>query len=80
MKDVSGTGNFLNSRFVLELKSLVTKNEKLKAKVVTQGHPDWNKSYVIHDSTTLKHSSLQVILPYAAVTGFALWTQDVDQA
>lgn len=39
-----------------------------------------DKHCIFHNHVTLKQSSLRLILSFAALTGFTIWTQDVDQA
>lgn len=41
-------------------------------------HPE--NFLVFHNSTTLKHVLLRLILSFVAITGYALWTQEIGQA
>lgn len=54
--------------------------ERLKARFVLGGHRDREKKSLIHNSTTLKHQSVRLILALASVFGFDLWSSDVNQA
>jgi hypothetical protein len=54
--------------------------ERLEARFVLGGHRDWEKTSLIHNSTTLKHQSVRLILAFAFVFGFDLWYSGVNQA
>lgn len=62
--DVSDNGNILDSGFVSKLKNVGTKDERPKARLVSQSNRDVNKPYLIHDSITIKYSSLGIIRQY----------------
>lgn len=62
------------------LKNVGTPDEKEKSRFISQGHKDKDKPYMVHDSVTLRASSVLLILSVAAVKGFRVFLQDVNQA
>lgn len=70
----------LGGRFVLTLKNVGTPEEKAKARYIAQGYCDGDKSYVVHDISTIRASSIRLILSVSAVMGFRLFSHDVTQA
>jgi hypothetical protein len=72
--------NVLPARFVLAIKNGGTDQEILKARFVLGGHKDRDKMNLVHNATTLKQSSVRLLLALSAVLGFELWTMDVRQA
>lgn len=72
--------NILSSRFVLTLENVGIQNEQHKESLVAQGHTDKEKPIIVHDSTTLKYWSLRIILSFAGITQYTLWSQDINQA
>lgn len=68
----------LSSRFVLTLQNVVSPDEKAKAMLVPQGHKDAEKPLILHDGSTLKHSSVRLILRHAGIAGSQLLTQDIN--
>lgn len=71
--------SLLSSRSVLPLKNVGANDEKYKARLVAEVHTDTEKPDIIHDITTLKHSSLRIIVCLAGITGYKLRTQDINQ-
>lgn len=78
--EVPADSNVLGGRFVLAVKNIGTKDEKAKARYIAQGHKDKDKPYMVHDTSTLRASSVRVILSVAAVKGFRIFSHDVNQA
>lgn len=70
----------LGGRFVLALKNAGTENEKPKARFVAQGFADKEKDYLIHNVTSLRQSSVRVILSFGVNMGYRVYTHDVTQA
>ena len=81
-EDMEKEGHNLNvilSRFVLTIKE----NDgitKYKARFVLGGHKDRDKNRIVHNSTTLRHSSVRVWMALATIMGFDIWSSDVTQA
>lgn len=78
--DVPAGANVLGGRFVLALKNCGTLEEKPKARYIAQGHRDKDKPYMVHDTATLRSSSVRLLLSIAAVKGFRVFSHDVNQA
>ena len=79
-EEVPPGANILGGRFVLAIKEKGTEDEKYKAHFVVQGHTDTEKNILVHNTTTLKQSSVRMLVAIAAIFGFKLWSQDVSQA
>ena len=79
-EEVPDNANILGGRFVFAIKEKGTAKEKLKAQFVVQGHTDAEKNLLIHNTTTLRQSSVRLLIAIAAICGFRLWSQDVTQA
>lgn len=52
---------------------------KPQGTVVAQGPLDREKPLTIHTKMTSQRSSLRIILSFASITVYELWTQDVHQ-
>jgi hypothetical protein len=78
-EDVGPHPNIIPSRFVLGIKH-ESGTERLKARFVLGGHPGSDKKSLIHNSATLRHKSVRLILALASVFGFDLWYSDVNQS
>jgi hypothetical protein len=72
--------NVIPARFFLAIKNTGTDKEALKARFVLGDHRDRGKRSLLHNETTLKQSSVRLLLALRAVLGFDLWTMDVRQA
>lgn len=77
---VPTNANILGGRFVLTLKNFSTPNEKAEARFVAHGYCDQVKNEIIHDSSTIRPSSIRIILSTAANLSFNLFSHDVMQA
>lgn len=67
-------------RFVLTLKEFGTHNETPKARYVAQGHMDKEKEFLVHNTTILRQRSIRIIVSFAAVKGYRIFSHDVQQA
>lgn len=72
--------NVLSGRFVLSIKKIGSTNEKKKARYIAQGYSNKEKPYIVHDTATLRSSSIRFILSVAAIKVFRLFSHDVNQA
>lgn len=79
-EDVPPGANVLGGRFVLAIKNADTSDEVYKARFVVQGHTVIEKNLLVHNSTNLRQGSVRVLVAFAAIFGFRLWSQDVSQA
>lgn len=61
------------------MKNLGVDHEKAKASYVAQGHKDKEKSRLVHNRTTLRQSSIRMIVSVAAVKRFSIFGHDVNQ-
>ena len=80
MREDDHAFNIIPSRFVFTIKRNEDGKEILKARFVLGGHRDREKNFQVHNSTTLKSSSIRLLIALAAIFGFAVWTIDVNQA
>ena len=72
--------NITPTRFVLGIKHGDNGSELLKARFILGGHRDRENPFLIHNSTTLPHHSVRILVALAAIFGFNLWSSDVNQA
>jgi hypothetical protein len=72
--------NILPSRFVLAIKHEDDGNERLKARLVVGGHRDVDKESMLHDTATVRHVYIRLLVALATLFGYPVWTIDVDQA
>lgn len=72
--------NVMGGRFVLSTKNPGRKEELYKAPFIVKGHTDIEKHLLVHNSTTLKHHSIRILVELASIFGFEVWLQDVSQA
>lgn len=78
--EIEDNPNIVPSRFVLAIKRKDTGEEVYKARFVLGGHKDRDKRSVVHSATTLKQSSIMLLLELATILGFKLWSTDINQA
>ena len=81
-KDLPKDANILGGRFVLTLKEFGSHNETPKVWCVAQGHfdKDKDKECLVHNTTNLRKRSIRVILSFATVKGYRVFSHDVKQA
>ena len=79
-EDVPSDAKILGGRFVLSMKNKNTKEKVAKARFVVQSHLDKDKNQFLHTGTNLRHHSVRLLTPLAAVFGFRRWSKDVTQA
>ena len=79
-RDLAKDANILGGRFVLTLKDFGTHNEKPKARYVVQSHKDKDKEFLVHNATNLRQRSIRIIVSFAAVKGYRIFSHDVRQA
>ena len=72
--------NILGGRFVCTIKNKGSDKEKAKARYVAQGHRDKEKPYIVHNITTLRQSSVKIVVSTSAVMNFRIFSHDVTQA
>lgn len=78
--DIPKNANILGGLFILSLKNCNTPGEKAKVRYVEQGFNDRDKPYMVHDVSTLRMSSIRIVLSTSAVVGLRLLWHDVTQA
>lgn len=78
--DVPGDSNVLGGIFILTLRNHGTPSEKSKVRYVSQGYNHVAKPFIVHDTTTLRASSIILILTGAAVLWFRIFSHYVTQA
>lgn len=74
------TQNVLGGSFIYCLKDVGTPVEMAQVTYVAHGFGDRGKAHMAHDATSLRASSIRVILFVAAILGFRLFSHDVAQA
>jgi Reverse transcriptase (RNA-dependent DNA polymerase) len=78
--------NIVPGRFVLAINTADgsasgnSGSEILKARFVLGGHRDRDRFKLVHNSTTLKQSSIRIITALASILGFRMWSTDIKQA
>lgn len=71
--------NIIPTRFVLALKHKNGGSVVYKARFFVAGHRDRHSGKVVHNATTLKQSSLRLLIVLASILGFDMYSIDVDQ-
>jgi len=79
-EDVAAKANILGARFVNAIKEPNTDADTYEARYVAQGCGDKDKPFIVHNLSTLRQSSTQVIVSTSAVLGWRLFSHDVNQA
>ena len=79
-EEVPKGSNIINGRFVMAIKDTETNKPYFKARFVAQGHRDKEKSVLVHNSKTVRQSSIRILLALAALFGFRIWSLDVNNA
>jgi len=74
-RDVEYEPNIIPSRFVLAIKKADDGTEAYKARFVLGGHRDKENRSLVHNATTLKQSSIRLLVALATTFGF-----DINQA
>jgi hypothetical protein len=78
--------NIVPGRFVLAIKTADgsasgnSGSEILKVRFVLGGHRDRDKFKLVHNSTTLKQSSIRIITALASILVFLVWSTYIKQA
>ena len=72
--------NIIGGRFMLTINEFGTHNDTPKARHVAQGHKDREKEFLVPNTTNLRQRSIKVIVLFAAVKGFRIFSHDVKQA
>lgn len=70
----------LGGRFFMTLKNFGTPNEMAKVRYIAQGYNDPDKPFIVHDTSTLRASSIRWILSAASIHKFRIFSHDVTQA
>lgn len=65
-RDLLAKTNLLTGRSMRFIKNVGTPYEKLKARLFVQGHVDAENSLLVHDSATIRQSSLSILLSLAS--------------
>lgn len=72
--------NVLGGRFILAIKNVGSPDEMAKAREIAQGHKEKDKPYMVHETATLRSTSVGLIFSMAAMNGFRISLHDVNQA
>lgn len=70
----------LSSTFLPCIENVDSTNEKHKARHVVQGNEDKEKTFLVHQSSTLKIWYVQIIISFASISNYKLWSQDIPKA
>lgn len=79
-KDVPIGSNVIGGRFVLSFKAFDTPEQHPKARFVAQGHNDRDKSNIVHDTATIRPTSIRLIISVSVIRQFRIFSHDVTQA
>lgn len=79
-EDIPPSSNLITGSFVITIKDVETDSPIFKARFVAHGNRDRDKDTLLHDSTTVRNSSVRMLIVLAEVMGFNVWTEDVSQA
>lgn len=79
-QEVGQGANILGDRFVLLIKNKDTDKEMFKARYVVQGHLDWDKNMLVHNSTNVGQKDVWLLISIATIFGFEIWSEDMSQA
>lgn len=63
---------------MLAVKGVGTADESAKAHYITQCHKDEDEPYMVHDTATLRSSSVRFILSFAAVNVFRIFSHNLN--
>lgn len=77
---VGKNSNILGGRFILKLKNYETPNEMAKVRFVAQGFDDRDKPFMVHDTSTLRSTSIRLIRSTAAIRNLRILSHNVTQA
>lgn len=77
-KEIDSTSKIISSQYLLTLKKIWALAETTKAILVAQRPKVTENPYIVHNSATLRHSSLRIIISCATIVRNLLWTQDGD--
>lgn len=64
---------------VFTIKIVGTLEEKHETLLVVQGYVYKKEYFIVYESTNLKHSSPRIIISFASLTHFKLWSQEKIQ-
>lgn len=72
-------GSHLSGRIIRCLMNVGTSAENFKARFLVQGHRDSEKAVLLHDSATLRQSSIRLILSVASSFRLSVWALYINQ-
>lgn len=78
--DVPKDANILGGRFICSIKNYETDSETEKDRYVVQVHRDKENPFIVHSITTLRQSSVKIIVSTCAVRKFRIFYHGVTQA
>lgn len=73
ISDIPCDANIQGGRFFWALKNKRTDREKPKPLYVPQGHKDKEKPFIVHNISTIRQSSVKVIVSTSAVSNFLIF-------
>ncbi len=79
-EDVPKDANMITGSFFVTFEDVETEKPTFKARFVAHGNRDSDKDQFVHDSTTVRQSSVRLLVAIAAIMGFDVWTEDISQA
>ncbi len=71
---------FLQSHFVLTIKTFENPDEFFKARLVILGHPVPEKPRVVNEALTVLKASIRLAVAFIASKGYPIWCLDISQA
>lgn len=77
--DILPDANIIGGRFVLTLKNFQKPEEVAKVRYTTLGYADPEESFIVHDVTSLRQTSVQKKLGVVSIRGLQLFSRDGHQ-
>ncbi len=70
----------ITESFIPTINDIETEQPTVKAPFVAHGSRESDKDQLVHDSTTVRSSSVRLLVTMAAIMGFDIWNEDISQA
>lgn len=78
--DLLSNADVIGGRFILSLKHAVTPEKDAKVSYIAQGYADFEKRFLVHDVSSLRPTSISLILSLSSMLKFKVFLHDVSQA
>ncbi len=78
-EDVPKDVNMIAGSLVVTIKDVETEKPTFKARFVPHGNRESDKYQLVQDPTTVRQSSVRLLVAMAAIMGFDVWAEDISQ-